>query len=102
MSYGFFQYRDRPVAYRDFKISYLAYYSRSMMTLYKFSSYFDETYGMAQPNPVKSMVHIFRNFFCKSNAHENQQNSRKNEPRILFAFTAPFDRYHRNMEKTYI
>jgi len=44
-----------------------------MMSIYRFSSFFDEIYWMVQWNPRNSEVHVFSNFvhFHKSNAHEN-------------------------------
>ena len=70
------------------------------MTLYKFSSYFDETYGMAQQNPVKRTVYIFRIFSCKSNAHENWQKSGENESSFSLHFIPPFVRSRQNIEET--
>ena len=68
------KYRDSQLVGGDIeKCLYLFYYSRSVMSIYRFSSFFDEIYWMVQWNTRNSEVHVFSNFvhFHKSNAHEN-------------------------------
>ena len=64
-----FEYRVRVlVVDRDLKNSYLFYYSRSMMSIYRFSPYLDEVYRMAQWNPRKCLVH-FSSIFASFHGH---------------------------------
>ena len=80
--------------------SYLFYYSRSMMSIYRVSPYFDEIYRMTQWNATVKFGQLLPIFMSIQKIVDIHKNYGKHELWILEDVIAPFDGSLRNMRNS--